>query len=106
MLHLQHEPSLPQQLFVFVWVPSQNLGETARQHAACVFPPEVRRRRIDTELLFAARILSTHLSEQVVFGLSFATQSAQCAHGTEPLTGIYCLCFLLPGCGQQFGFIV
>lgn len=67
---------------------------------------EVRRRRTDAELLFAARILSTHLCEQVVFCLSFATQSAQCAHGTEPLTGIYCLCFRLPSCGQKFCLIV
>lgn len=74
---------------------------------ACVcVSTEVRRRRADTELLFAARILSTHLSEQVMFGLSFATQGAQCVHEKELLTGIYCLCFPLPDCRQQFGFIV
>lgn len=67
---------------------------------------EVRRRRADTELLYAARILSTHLSEQVMFGLSFASQSAQCAHETELLTGIYCLCFPLQNRRQQFGFII
>lgn len=84
-------------LFVFARVPGQNLGAIVRQRAALCVSTEVRRRRrrrrADTELLSAPRILSAHLSERVVFALSFAAQSAQCAHETAPLAGIYCPCF-------------